>query len=63
MPGLYVYKYDPNIASCEELGFWDYETLKQKYPSEKWKYGKRYVFYCSMNTLCDVLQQCNMNTY
>ncbi|KAF0975991.1 hypothetical protein FDP41_005318 [Naegleria fowleri] len=43
MPGLYVYKYDPNIASCEELGFWDYETLKQKYPSEKWKYGKRSV--------------------
>ncbi|KAG2386436.1 hypothetical protein C9374_002180 [Naegleria lovaniensis] len=43
MPGLYVYKYDPNISSCEEWGFWDYETLKQKYPSEKWKYGKRSV--------------------
>jgi len=43
MPGLHVYKYDPNITSCEELNFFDFETLKKMYPNEKFKRGPRSV--------------------
>nr|CAG4713079.1 unnamed protein product [Naegleria fowleri] len=43
MPGFHVHRYDPNITSCEELAYYDFETLKKMYPNEKFKRGKRSV--------------------
>ncbi|KAG2370583.1 hypothetical protein C9374_000373 [Naegleria lovaniensis] len=43
MPGFHVHRYDPNITSCDELAYYDFEALKKMYPNEKFKRGKRSV--------------------
>ncbi|KAL9657560.1 hypothetical protein ABK040_000987 [Willaertia magna] len=43
MPGEYVSKYDPNITGCEELHYFDSETIRKKFPNEKFKYGNRAI--------------------
>lgn len=43
MQALQAKHYDPNVVSCEELAYYSYETLKEKYPQETFSKGQRSV--------------------